>query len=167
MFASVEAVSSTVTTGTYGLNVEFVTPPVGDTCTNPEVIAMNGTLMNQTLTGFSNFVATSSTTGACSYSNTGPDRVYSVTVAAGQTLSATVTPTGTSWDPGIYAIVGPATNCLSSGSLCAAGSDSGGSGSPDTITYVNSSGASQTVFVVVDRFQAGTVGDFSLSINVQ
>jgi hypothetical protein len=165
VFANVEAVASATTTGTYGLDVQFTTPAVGDTCTNPEVVSMNGTLMNQTLTGFANFVATSSTMGACTFSNTGPDRVYSVTVGAGQTLTATVTPL-TSWDPGIYAIVGPAANCLASGSICAAGSDSGGSSMPDTITYTNSSTTSQTVFVVVDRFTSGTVGDFNLTINV-
>jgi hypothetical protein len=165
VFVSVEAVSSTVTTGTYALNVEFLTPAVGDTCVAPEVVSMNGTLTNQTLTGFNNFVATSNSTGACTYLNTGPDRVYAVTVAAGQTLNATVTPT-TAWDPGIYAIVGPAANCLSSGSVCAANSDSGGSSQPDSISYTNNTATSQTVFVVIDRFIGGTVGDFSLTINV-
>ncbi len=168
VFAMVEASVATVTTGTYDLAVTIAPPPPGETCATAEPIMMNGTITGQTLVGYQSNVGSSTSVGACTYSNTGVERVYEVSVGPGQVLTATATPTGTtSWDVGIYAVAGPASNCSATSSVCLAGSDANGAGAADSITYTNSGTTAQSVFVIVDRYLSGTVGEFSLTINVQ
>jgi hypothetical protein len=140
---------------------------MGETCQSPTVVSSSGTITGQTTVGYINNIGTSNTAAALcgGYSNTGPDRVYEVTVNNGQTLTATVTPTS-SWDPGIYIVQGPATNCAASGTTCLGGSDANGGGTADVATYTNSSGSAVTVFVVVDRYTSGTGGPFDLTISL-
>ena len=65
--------------------------------------------------------------GAGAVTREGPERVYSFSVGAGNSLTFTVTPTAT-WDPALY-ILGTCNN----GSSCVAEKDTGFEGQPDTI----------------------------------
>ena len=60
-----------------------------------------------TTVGYSNDIATDDMGPGCTtYDNTGADKVFSVTIPAGQTLTATVSPVS-GYDPGIYILAGP------------------------------------------------------------
>ncbi len=161
---SVDSVSTAATgRGNYDVTVSYAPVPAGDVCQNVVPITMSGTLMNETTTGYDNDIATPGSPTSCGgFSNTGADKVYSVTIPAGMTLSATVTP-ATGFDPGIYL----STTCSASITMCLAGSDSGGAGTADSIMYTNSTTAAINAFLVIDRYTSGTPGDYSLTINIQ
>jgi hypothetical protein len=158
----------------FDLNITF-TPFVantGETCQAPELISSSGTISGQTTSGYLNDIEVEST-GACTGEGStydGLDRVYQITVGPGQTLTATVTPTS-SWDPGLYFVAGPATNCATIDTTCVGtGSDSQfggiGAGSAETGTFVNSTGSAQDVFIVVDSLDVSSPGDFDLTISL-
>jgi hypothetical protein len=87
----------------------------------------------------------------------GPDAIFSVTVNAGVTITAVATPT-TSWDISLE-LVQP---CAAT-PTCLDGSDviSG----PETVTYTTT--AQGTYFVVVDGYNPGVAGPYSLNVRVQ
>jgi len=92
--------------------------------------------------------------------------VYSVVLPAGKRLAATVTPTGTSWNPSINLVAGPATNCDATTRVCLAGSDAAGAGLSDTVFY-NNGAVDQTVFIVVGTGTSATAaGTFDLALTV-
>ncbi|PZR06265.1 MAG: hypothetical protein DI536_30480 [Archangium gephyra] len=160
--------STTAATGDFRITYATeANQPSGEFCSAPEIIAMNGTLTGTT-TGYGDDVQTNSAAAAnCGgFSNLGVDRVYQVTLNSGEQLSATVTPTGASWDPGLYVVDSPAANCRLMGTTCLTGSDVGGGGEPDSISYLNNSGASKTVFLVIDNYAATSSGAYSLLVNV-
>jgi hypothetical protein len=111
----------------------------------------------------------------------GPERVYQITVPAGQRLSATVTPVmamagGLQYDPGIYLVRGPANACptMSRGDCLAVADDPMSLAASETVTYTNTSNAAETIFIVIDSFwdmanpQDGVdaVGNFTLSTSL-
>ena len=68
--------------------------------------------------------------GCTGYDNDGSDKVYKVTMANGQTLTATITPV-TGFDPSLYLLPGP--TCAAVSTTCLAGSDLA-SGTAETVT---------------------------------
>ncbi len=133
-------------------------PPGNDICAGAEDVtaaahASGGATITGDLTGYHNDVQPAQ---ACTgFVNDGPDAIYEVTVAAGKTLTATLTPQG--WD-GAVEIVQPCTLMP----ICLAGSDGA---SPEVATYVAS--ASATLYVVVDSFDATAFGAYTLNVRVQ
>src|SRR5207237_6862202 len=82
-----------------------------------------------------------------------PDVVYSIVVPAGQRLVATAEPeAGSVFAPAIYLIRAPSSNCNLAPKPCLAGDDQGGR--PSRVTYANTSMADETVFVVIDGYEA-------------
>ena len=152
--------------GTFDLNLVIDTPPsVGDVCSAPTPITMSGTLAGQSTAGFSNNYAPDSNNATCTGDdNTGLDRVYSVTLTAGQVLTVTATPTATG-DLGVYLIAGPAANCTTN-PTCLNGMDVGFDGVAETATYTNATGALLTVFIVVDSFYPNTPFSYSLNVSI-
>lgn len=102
--------------------------------------------------------------GCTGASNQGPDRVYAVTVPNMERLTVTLTPEvtdttdgGLQFDPSLYLVAGPAASCQPADagdrSACLDGSDiDQPPGSPERVTYFNTTGAPREVFVVVDSF---------------
>lgn len=133
----------------------------------PTVINMSGTLTGETTVGYNNDVGTDSAAAECTgYPNSGPDKVYQVTVPAGQTLTATATPTA--WDNALYLVASPASNCLASGTQCvnSGSGDSGGTGTAESVTYLNSTASPVTLFIVVDGWTTSASGVFDLTISL-
>jgi hypothetical protein len=150
--------ASAASSGGYTLFLDVVDAPIvpqGDVCALA-VPTTAGTLSNQTTNGSANdYQPATACTGRA---ESGLDRVYAVTVAAGQTLTATVTPAGAS-DPGVYLVRGPETACAAT-PLCLAGADGFSS---DSVSYTNASGAPELIYIVVDSSQAGAV-TFDLTV---
>ncbi|MBL8950005.1 MAG: hypothetical protein JNK82_04455, partial [Myxococcaceae bacterium] len=147
--------------------------PPGETCTNAVPITSSGTIMNETTVGYANDISISTGAATCTTfsagTNTGGDKVYSVTIPNGQTLTAAVTP-AIGFDPAIYII--PGGTCMATYAMCLDGDDTEGAGTAmnpgtETATYQNTTGAARQVYVVVDRYTAGAGGSYSLTINIQ
>jgi hypothetical protein len=82
------------------------------------------------------------------YSTPGLERVYSVTIPAGQTLTADLVPGGTE-DISMYFL---ATDQCIAAPTCLAGTDIGASGDPEMLTYANTGTAPLDIYVVVDSW---------------
>lgn len=87
----------------------------------------------------------------------GPDVAYTVTLAPGQTLSATVEPNG--FDAALYLMD------VCAASFCLGGADrSYLAGGAETVTYTHPAGApATTLYLVVDSYDPAHWGDFVLS----
>jgi len=167
-------------TETYALSLDFVaTPTTGDTCAAPDAVTATATDAGvpETLIGYLNDVETDPNTptdggSSCTgYRNTGVDRVFSITVPAGKTLSVTVTPPASgdkAWDPAVYVIPAPAANCAGPVTSCLAGTDNGGTGTAESLTYTNSTTAAMPVYIVVDVYtRTSPFGPFDLLVTLQ
>ena len=138
------------------------TTTVPDTCAQAQNLTAaaamgTGTTVTGNTTGAADDV--SSPTGTCTgYTPDGPDHIYMVTLNAGQRVTATATPT-TSWDISLELV----TPCSTS-PACLAGSDSVITGA-ETATYLAT--AATTVYVVVDGYNPGVAGPYSLLVRIQ
>lgn len=84
--------------------------------------------------------------GACTgFASEGPDVVFRIELVAGGALDLTF---DGPYDASIYLI----TDCGDPVNTCVAGSDTYPPGLPDAIAYTNNSGATQTLYLVVDGF---------------
>jgi hypothetical protein len=133
-------------------------PPGNDLCAGAEDVTTaahgsGGATVIGDLTGYHNDVQPPQ---ACTgFVNDGPDAIYQVTVAAGETLTATLTPQG--WD-GAVEVVQPCTLVP----ICLAGSDGA---SPEVASVLATAAA--TLYVVVDSFDATAFGVYTLTIRAQ
>ncbi len=131
----------------------------GDVCTNAIPIAASGTI-NGTYTGFFDDYEFPDDNNCTDFTQKGPDVVYSVSLAAGQKVKATVTPSDDQ-DPSLYIV----TDCGHLTNTCVAGSDSGFSGDPETVSYTAT--AATTVYIIVDTYEEDAAGAFSLNVTLQ
>lgn len=144
----------------------------GETCTNAVAVAGNTISVTSTTTGLVSDYAYRTADMGCENVSTGttaPDVVYAVPVAAGDSITASVT---TTWDAVINLVVAPSDNCgdavdggTAGAVTCVAGADVATAGT-DTAQWLNDTGSAVTVFVVIDGYDDGEEGDFSLNIAV-
>jgi hypothetical protein len=154
--------------GAFDLQATIETLPSGDSCAQAEPLTVGSTplvRMDETTVGFSANLS-GTPVGGCPAS-AGIDRVYSLSVPAGQRLTASVVPKTTGYDPGIYVVEGPAANCSANPLVCAAADDTGAAAVTNTLIYNNRSVASKEVFLVVDSFPSGDAGGaYDLTVSV-
>ncbi len=125
----------------------------GDLCSNAEPVVLVGGAATITATTASPYM-NNYRPGVCAQVNSnGPDRVHSITIPNGQRLTATVDPTSGTYDPGIFLIAGPASNCDASPIACLAANDSGANGQNDTITFDNTTGQDIDVLIIIDGYR--------------
>lgn len=132
----------------------------GESCGVPQV-ATAGMLAAQTTMGASSDVTFNSMSMGCVPTGSSPDKVYSVSVPAGQTLTVTATP-ALDEDLIINIIDGAAAVC-NNVLMCADSADVGFDGDPEVATFMNATGAAKTVFVQL----AGYGANLNYSLNVQ
>jgi hypothetical protein len=113
-----------------------------------------GTTINGNLTGFANNIQpASSCTG---YTNDGPDAIYVLSnLTAGRTITATVS--APTWDSAVE-IVQPCTLTPT----CLVGRDVS---DPESVTYTTT--AAGTFYVIVDSWDVGSYGPYTLTVRVQ
>lgn len=89
----------------------------------------------------------------------GGEKVYQLSVAAGQELSVTVTPAvGSSFDPALDVTVGAPSACSAAPRVCVRSRDVAGPGLAETLTWKNETGAATTAFVVVSDSSSPRTG---------
>lgn len=132
-----------------------------DTCAQAQDLTATAFGAGVTVTGdTTTFVDDVTTPSSCTgYTADGPDAIYQVNLVAGQTLTATATPT-TAWDISLELV----TPCAQV-PTCLDGSDLGFGGDPELLLYT--SGVAQTVYLVVDGYNPGIAGAYSLTVRVQ
>jgi hypothetical protein len=139
----------------------------GETCAMAVTVNASTILMATTIGSTNNMQP-----NCTGFLNAGPDIAYKITVPAGQALNATVTPVlmtdgGYQYDPSIYFIAAPASNCFlwdgdagSPNMTCLAGADTNATEEPqlaDRTKWINTTGAPAEVFVVLDSAVDGVV----------
>jgi hypothetical protein len=130
----------------------------------PEVLNGATTLNRLEWTGFSRAYAVASTATTC-VQYPGPERVFSITIPAGQRLTATaVRDTGSMADPAINLIEAPASNCTSTPTCLDSSDDDFDGAAAETVTYLNSTNAPKTVFIIVGAWSQGA---FNLTVTLQ
>jgi hypothetical protein len=149
--------------GSYSLDISVDDTPQGSVCETAVAITP-GILYSQSLEGFydSYDYPTSNCTG---YGDFGPERVYSIVVPAGDTLTVSANPVPT-LDISVYLIRGPAQNCRTD-QECLVGADDAAEGEIETVSYRNTSGTAETMFIIVDMFdRTADPGSFTLTTTV-
>lgn len=139
--------------GAATLDVALAQPAMDDSCDGtPTTLTVGGTLTAQEITTYGDDYASAS---SCDYVD-GPDRVYQVTVPAGQVVSITATPEGSSTLDLTLNLVDGAGAC---GNACVASVDRGFDTDPETLQFKNSTGAAQTYLLVVENWPSDSNGD--------
>jgi hypothetical protein len=147
---------SSTATGDFTLTTAIDDAPAliaGEVCQNAESITA-GTI-NGTTVGYANDYGSGSGCSGVS----GADRLYRISVPAGQRLTATVTPVS-SWDPSINLML--SAGC-GSPRVCVDGNDDGATGEPDTVSYTNTGASAVDVLVAVESYSSSQSGAFTLT----
>ncbi|HEY8428169.1 MAG TPA: hypothetical protein VIL20_07335, partial [Sandaracinaceae bacterium] len=142
--------------GTYDISFTYEPLPMGEICANAIPVTASGTFTGTTVGAGNRYDL--SATGSCTGDGTpGPDIVYAVTLAAGQTLTATLTPDA-SFDPALYVV----TDCSMAEATCQDGSDIPLDGVDETVSYTATS--AQTVYLIVDSWDLSVAGAYTLDV---
>jgi hypothetical protein len=147
--------SASTGTGPFRFTANVAMPGVGETCASAQRI-MAGTF-SDSLAGYVNDYGSGT---LCSGAG-GVDRVYVVSVGAGQTLSADVASGDGSFDPSINLELA----CGATPRVCVDGDDSGGASTTNSVAYTNAGAAAVDVHVVVETFSTtSSGGPFTLTV---
>lgn len=128
--------------GTFTLEAFIEVPTTGETCeaavTVPVTAGNAVSVMGQTTAGYANNIQvdTGGTCRGAASSANGPDRVYSVTVGAGQLLQAEVVPES-GFDPIAYIVAAPAATCQATQTACLDHNGGGVAGREEYVSYRN------------------------------
>ena len=135
--------AGTAPIGAFSLNVALTTPVAGDLCSLATPLTPGLTVSNQSLSGFDDDYSS-----GCGFSSFA-DRVYSVSVPDGRRLTVTLTPTPTTGQAASVALFRSVTECQAR--TCAAVAPLSPLGVTNVVSYLNISGATETVLVAVDH----------------
>jgi hypothetical protein len=132
--------------------------PGPDTCeAATDLSTTAATASGATVTGDTTLLASDLTPTDCTgFSNPGPDAIYKLTAAVGQTIHVTLT--SSSWDASVYI-----TSACSS-TACVAGADESVSLPEETSYAVTAAG---TYFVAVDGYTSSAFGCYSLNVKLE
>ena len=115
------------------------------------------------LSGFGNDF-TGSTANGCTGAQS-LDRMYRVTIPAGQRFTAALTPSSSDFDPALSLVLA-SVGCTGSAVSCAAAADVGNSGQSETLTWQNTTGATVDAFLIVEKYGTSSTGtSFSMSLS--
>lgn len=143
---------------------------MGDVCGTAEPITggsvSSPTVVMGSTVGYANDYSTLNQNGCVSPA--GRDRVYSVSLAPNTRLLASIRQaTVSSYDPSINLIVGPEAQCSATPRVCVTGDDIGGSSTVNAVRYLNTSAATENVFVLADSVSSSDPGgSFRLDVSV-
>lgn len=143
------------TSGAFNGAVRILPPPANTTCRAATAVASG-----MTLTGQNASAGIENATGACLPTATGTVLYYAVRVAAGEQLTAGVTPVA-----GVDAVVRLLDGC--GATSCLANANANAAGGAESLVWTNATRTDQTVYLAVGGNTNATNGSFSLSVNVR
>ncbi|MBL8924412.1 MAG: hypothetical protein JNJ54_36525 [Myxococcaceae bacterium] len=150
VFISVGAWESSPRDSTFSLVATSQPIRDGDVCEKPVPITSTNTLSSQTLTDLTRDYGPLAS--SCRLAS-GDDAVYALTFTT--SLTVTVTPDAAS-DVVLNLLDGPASSCATA-TACLASADVGGDGAAESLSFINATGGSRTVFLVVSRYTPGAM----------
>ncbi len=143
VFIIVDDYTTTATDGAYTLSASIGAPLAGETC-SLAVSASSGVAVSRTPSSYSDDYQ--GTGSGCLTPSVGPDFVLAYTVPNNQSLTVTATPAS-----GLNVSVNFATSLAACGSrTCVASASDGAEGEVETVGWNNTTGATVTVFVIID-----------------
>ena len=140
--------------GNFQLTLALASSLAGDICETAEAVTP-GTVNGLTTIDYS----TDHATGSGCVTSSGPDRFFSISIPAGQTLTASAIPFSP-WDATIN-IVSAADQCPAP-AACLAGADNAGDSGSETAQYQNNTSAALDVYILVGGFNTDDAGPFEL-----
>ncbi|MBL8918976.1 MAG: hypothetical protein JNJ54_08975 [Myxococcaceae bacterium] len=159
VFLVVGSYDPTDTTTGFSLTTSVATPPPGDECSTAVTLTPGTPITGQDFMGFGGDYNGGP---SCSFTTSGPDRVYALTVPPNKQATITATPSA-GLNTSLSLIDGLA-NCATGMLRCVA-SASAGAGLPDVLVWTNRTTANQNLLVLVDSASPGT-GTFDLSATI-
>jgi hypothetical protein len=142
-----------------------VTKPTNDTCQTAAPITL-GTPINASTAGATNNYNLGLEAATCTgFPQPGADVAYSITLAANQTITATITNVTPDFDPSI-SLLGPgsaAAVCDAATLTCTKGADAGNAGDGETLTATAPTAG--VYYLIVDSFSATQSGGYTLTVN--
>ncbi|MBL8940529.1 MAG: hypothetical protein JNM69_38645 [Archangium sp.] len=150
------------TSGTFSIAAATVPLPPGDTC-NAASPLVAGSLPAESIAGYDPTYDISGSRVGCRPTFGDEDRVYVATVPAGQTFTVSATSQA---DLILNLIPGPAASCSNSAVACLASADAALSNGTETLSWLNSTGSTATVFLVVTSF-LGNTSPWSMTTTIQ
>jgi hypothetical protein len=151
--------------GDYDLSVSLTPAPIGDLCQNPLPLG-EGTEIAGSLAveGTDNDYSMAPCVGGY-VSTIGPDVAYRIHLDAGSTLNVTVNPSD-DMDVALFLHLAQGSTC--DRESCLGVADDGYAGGNETVAYTNGTSSTQTVYLIVDSFEAevSTPGPFHLDVNI-
>ncbi|MBI4819246.1 MAG: hypothetical protein HY791_23445 [Deltaproteobacteria bacterium] len=139
--------------GPYELVIDISTAPVAnDRCENAIDVTAGGTFSGDTSPATGDYTP-ASLTGCTGFLERGKDVTYSVAMATGERLVASL---DAAWDGALYVV----SNCGAIDTSCGAGSDRG---NPETLDFV--APAAGTYFLIVDGYESAA-GSFDLTVGI-
>jgi len=143
VFIIVDDYSASGTNGAYTLTASAATPAAGENCVAP-IAATSGVAVSRTPSTYGDDYSGAGT--GCLTPSVGPDFVLAYTVPNNRSLTVTATPVS-----GLDVSVNFATSLAACGArTCVAGASTGAAGVAETAGWNNTTGASVTVFVIID-----------------
>lgn len=138
--------------GTYSLTINISAAPIGnDQCAGAINVTAGGSFTGDTTNATNDY---NPGAGGCTgYAAAANDVAYSVTLAAGERLQASLTAT---WDASLYVV----SNCAMAAATCLSGQDDG---NPEQIDFTAAQAG--TYYVIVDGWGAAR-GTFSLDVSI-
>ena len=151
------ALSNAAGTGESTYDIDVVgAPPSNDTCATAIALTDGAMVTGDTSLGSS---AVSFTTTSCTgYGNLGPDLIYSVSIPAGATLTATL---DSASDLALWLVEDCVSRC------CWGGADEETGGTPEVLVFTNPTAAALDLLLGVDGWLSSSQGAFSLSVSIQ
>jgi hypothetical protein len=147
----------TAPNGAFDATIDLIAPPpppANAACASATMV-MNGTMLANESTD----LATTSLGAVCLSGATGKQLFYALTLAPGETLTATATPTG-NWDPVLRLLDAcTATTCTAQG-------DGLGAGVAEKLAYTNPDSAPKSFILGVGSYDSATPGAFKLAIDI-
>jgi hypothetical protein len=136
----------------------------GETCQSAQPLTP-GEYRGLSLAGYANdYRFAQPGVNRCTSSDNGPDRVFVVTVPAGQRLIASVSPESAGFDPSIY-LVSSEVSCDEQPRRCLSSDDSGAAQDPNRAYFTNTNASDARVLVIVDsRHPTVQGGAFTLTV---
>ena len=143
VFIIVDDYSATGTNGAYTLSASAAAPSAGESCASP-LSGSSGVSVSRTPSTFADDYQGTGT--GCLTPSVGPDFVVAYTVPNNQSLSVTATPA-----TGLDVSLNFATSLAACGSrTCVASGNAGAAGVAETVAWNNTTGATVTVFAIID-----------------
>ena len=145
-----------------------VTPPPNDTCAGAEALTLGTGIAGTNVNAAGNYNDGLEGDQCTTFSQSGPDVTYSITLAANQSYTVALTGLDATYD-GSVALIGPgaAAVCDEVPIGCVAGADGGLEGEDETFTYTVPAGEGGNYFVIVDSFYpsgASSAGAYTLTV---